>query len=335
VAPFLLARLPGPAALAVGVLILAGLTVAIAVVHPSVDTTPFTIAGFEVGPTDLDDAVELGAQAILDGRNPYLERTFNDLPLAPLPGSFLLGMPFHLLGSVAFATVAFLGVFWLLASRRSAASGTLLLVIAFAAGPALLYQALTGMDYATDVLAVLGFGALMLHVRDRPGLLVLASAAAGLAMATRINLALVAVPLLVVLLRTCGWRRAVLAGAGLAAGFLLVSLPFYLWDPEVFFPLQGGTDKVEGLPYSGFLIPAAGVALALLLAVALPHRNALDVYRDAFWIQIAVISLATGLQFLNGNPLAANFFTYGMLALFPGALFFWGRLFPPLGDRAT
>lgn len=328
IAPALLPRLSRGVALAAGLAILGVLAVAIAVVHPAIDTAGFSIAGFKVGATDLDNAVDLGAQALLRGSNPYLERTFTGLPLAPLPGSFLLGLPFHLLGNVAFATILFLAVFWVLGARRSLQSSTLLLVLTITAGPAVVYEALTGMDYTTDVLAVLGLGALTLRVRDRTDLLVLSSAATGVAMATRINLALLAVPLLMVLLRGSGWQRAAIAGISIAAGFLLVSVPFYVWDPAAFFPLQGGADKITGLPFSRVLIPAAGVMTAAGLALLLPHRGALDYFRDAFWMQIVVIALTIGMQYAIGNPVASNFFTYGTLALYPGALFFWGRLFP-------
>ncbi len=302
------------------------LALAIALINPLIDTAGFTVLGYQVGASDNDDAVRLGIAALLDGQNPYLQRTFLDQVIGPLPGSFVLGAPFYLLGSVAYASIFFLWLFWFLASRQSPTNGTLLFLLILTASPAVIYQALAGMDYTTDIMAVIGLGALAIHLRDKLLWLHLIAVGVGIAMATRINLVLLAIPLMAVVFEYHGWRRALSTGIAMAAGFLAISIPFYLWDPDSFSPVQAGSDKVDGFSLGPLVFPLVGLAVGVILALLLPHRNALDFYRDAFWIQFAVLSLATLMRFLIDDPQARNYFNYGVLALYPGALFFWARI---------
>jgi hypothetical protein len=326
IAPFVLRWMSQRAAVVTAALVLAALAVAVAVIHPMIDTAGFTILGFGVGAADNDNAVALGIEALLQGENPYDQQTFLEQPIGPLPGAFVLGAPFHLMGNVAFASIFFLGIYWFLAARETAAVGTLLLILTLTTSPAVIYQSLAGMDYTTDIMAVVALAVLSIFLGDRTIWLVVTTAAVGIAMATRINLTLLAIPLIAVLLNRYGTKQAITAGVALVAGFLAISVPFFLWDPEVFSPIQAGADKTAALPIGSFLIPALGLVVALMLARFLPHNDEVDFFRDAFWIQVTVIGLAIVSRFVADDPLASNYFTYAMLALYPGALFFWARL---------
>ena len=326
IAPIALNRMSNRSAVIITVVVLAVLAVAVAIIHPLIDTAGFSLFGREVGAADNDNAVDLGVDAILQGENPYERRTFLGAPIGPLPGAFVLGLPFYLMGDVAYASIFFLGLFWFLAARQGAPAGTLLLILAFTASPALVYQALAGMDYTTDIMAVIGFSVLVIHWGDRQLLLILAAGAVGIAMATRINLTLLAVPLLVILINRYGKAPAITAALSLSFGFLAISVPFFLWDPSNFSPIQAGAVKADALPFGALLTPGIGVVVAVLLAFTFRHNDELDFFRDAFWIQSAVIGLTIASRFLADDPLASNYFTYAILALYPGALFFWARL---------
>ena len=69
------------AAVATAVLVLAALAVAVAVIHPMIDTASFVILGFSVGAADNDNAVTLGIEALLQGENPYDQQTFLGAPI--------------------------------------------------------------------------------------------------------------------------------------------------------------------------------------------------------------------------------------------------------------
>ena len=334
ITPLLVRWMSQRVAVVTAVLILAALAVTVAVIHPMIDTAGFAILGFSVGAADNDNAVTLGIEALLQGENPYDQQTFLGAPIGPLPGAFVLGAPFYLMGNVAFASIFFLGIYWFLAARETAAVGTLLLILTLTTSPAVIYQSLAGMDYTTDIMAVVALAVLSIFLGDRTIWLVVTTGAVGIAMATRINLTLLAIPLIAVLLHRYGTRQAITAGLSLIAGFLAISIPFFLWDPEIFSPIQAGVDKTEALPAGSFLIPALGLVVALVLAGFLPHNNEIDFFRDAFWIQVTVIGLAIVSRFVASDPLTSNYFTYAMLALYPGALFFWARLTASVGGSS-
>lgn len=319
-------RLPARGAMALAGAVLVLLALATAFIHPVIDVNGFTVLGHSVGASDADNAVDQGIAALLDGRNPYDERTFLGQPPGPLPGAFLLGLPFYALGNAAFASVFFLAVFWGLASIRpsSPQSGTALLLLVLTASPVVIYETLTGTDHLIDGVAVVALSAAVILLTDRPGWCLIAAAALGVAMATRANLALLLVPLVAVVAARAGRWRSVAVALSTCASFLAVSLPFYLRDPEAFTPLSAGVGKVDDIPFGGLLVPVAGLVVALALW-RLPHRGLRDFYRDAFVIQFAVITLATAWQYRVGSPLADNFWTYGVMYLVPGALFSWQR----------
>lgn len=320
-----LERLPVPGAVTLTVVILVLLALATAFIHPMIDESDFMVLGQLVGATDTDDAADLGIAALLDGRNPYEERTFLGQPLAPLPGIFLLGLPFYVLGNVAFAGVFFLGVFWVLASLRpaTAQSATALLLLVLTVSPVVLYEVLTGTDHITDAVAVTALGTAVILLAGRPGCLV-AAAALGAAMATRANLALLLVPLVAVIWQRVGRRHSVTVALATGAGFLAVTLPFYLRDPAAFTVLQASGGKAAAVPFGGLLLPLIGCVLGVALW-RLPHDGVRDFYRDAFLIQFAVITLATATQYVVGSPVADNFWHYGTMYMVPGALYCWHR----------
>ena len=69
---------------------------------------PDANAGLYGGGSDADDALKIGAEAILNLQNPYHLRTYLDLPITPGLGAISLSIPFYLLGNVSYQNF-----FWL------------------------------------------------------------------------------------------------------------------------------------------------------------------------------------------------------------------------------
>jgi hypothetical protein len=319
---------------------------AVVVVHPRIDTTGAELFGVRVGASDNDDAVDVGTARLLAGENPYRARTFLGNPIAPLPGAFLLALPFYALGHSAVQNVFWLAVFAALLWRlgRRARVALILLLSVLLVSPDVVYQLLQGGDYATDALATAAFAALVVDLARRASpswQIALAAAGLGIAVTTRANLLLV-VPLVVaVVWRAHGadvqesagagrppataLRAAVLTAAVAAATVCALVLPFYFWDPAHFTPLltrEKASFESFG-PLGGWLVPVAGVAVTAALCRAGRSRDVRSLFRDAALVQMTLVLGGFALSSLELGEPHWFYLHYGLMFLFFGVAA-WG-----------
>ena len=66
--------------------------------------------------SDADDALNLAVNELLHGRYPFYARTYLDNPVANLPGTIFLAVPFALLGNSAYQNFFWLMVFFIAVS---------------------------------------------------------------------------------------------------------------------------------------------------------------------------------------------------------------------------
>lgn len=236
---------------------------------------PIANAGIVGGGTDRDDALNLAVRELFHGRYPYYPRTYIGAMISPLPGSLLLAAPFVLLGNSAYQDLFWLVVFYIVTQRYLLGSGHSTLMLSWTLlllSPLLWQELVTGGDLLANAIYVYVFVLLAIawNAPGRPAWQGLAAAALlGLGLASRINYALVLVPVTAALVLRLG-RRAALGRAALA---LLVMaaliLPFYLYDPAGFTPLRTARliDQFDKyLPLAGLLFATLMVAAALGLA---------------------------------------------------------------------
>ena len=266
-------RTSSPRATLLSAIAIAGIALSIALLYPTIDSGEFSRAlprGLAGGGSDRDDALNLGAQALLDGRNPYGERTYLGNPISPLPGSLLLALPFALVGNVVWQNVFWFGAWLLLLARLFAdtRAGLAVAVLGPAASPVMLQDLVTGGDLVANgvmVLAAAAITARVTVVRRRLWLLMTAAMFAGVAFATRGVLVLL-LPLLAAFVhQRAGIRVALLYCLTLAATVAVVTLPFYFYDPAAFVPLatQNKFRFLTGaVPGADVLLPAVCAALA-------------------------------------------------------------------------
>ena len=69
---------------------------------------PDANAGIYGGGSDADDALKIGAKAVLNLENPYHYQTYLGLPITPGLGALFLSIPFYLMGNVSYQNF-----FWL------------------------------------------------------------------------------------------------------------------------------------------------------------------------------------------------------------------------------
>jgi hypothetical protein len=260
--------------------------------------------------SDDDDAYNVGARALVAGRSPYLERTYLGNALHQLPGSFILAAPFVWLGTSALQNLFWLPLFFLAVAveigdgRAALRLAWLVLVVS----PTVMHQVVTGTGHAANTIyVVLGLWWL-LRTRHHN----VAAVAWGVALASRANFLLL-VPL------AFGWLRqnrglnvAVRAIVLTSLTVAILSLPFYMHDPDNFGPLEAAdrlTRFDSFIPYVGETIVLAMAVVAVVLST-LPMQTE-TVFRNCAIVQaIAPISV-TVLRTLQRGRLDLSYTMYG------------------------
>ena len=290
-----------------------GVAVLFAVVYPIADS------GVVGGGSDRDDALNMAAGALLDGRYPYREPTYLGNAISPLPGALLLAAPFVLMGNAAYQTFFWLPVFMLVTGRAmgSLLSGVLLLWTILILSPAVTIGIVTGGDLLANSIAVFTFGMLLIREAARRRWLAgLLAVLLGLAMSWRPNFALL-LPLLFAHLRLHAGIGAAVRNSGIVCAVAAaVTVPFYLHAPEEFSPLH-----VAGW----FSSPLHVIVLILagLLAAVLARRP-MDPQGVAMCGRFALVGFSLVLAVFVVRSVAAGAFVvetldYGRMFLVFGA----------------
>jgi hypothetical protein len=230
------------------------ITIAFLVIYPIANTHT---AGTG---SDDDDALNVGARALLAGGFPYSRTTYLGNALHHLPGAFVLAIPFVMLGTSALQNFCWLPLFFV-AVKVEADSRTALelALLVLALSPDVLHEVVTGTGYVSNAIsALLGLWWLV-RTTHRAA----AAIAWGLTLASRANF-LFLVPLAFGHLhQRAGWRTACRALALTCGTAAALTLPFYIYDPRHFGPLEGA----NRLLVFNLLLPHLGVALIVLMAV--------------------------------------------------------------------
>jgi hypothetical protein len=235
-----------------------------------------------LGPgSDRGDALDRGISAIVAGHNPYAHPTFLGNAIDVLPGAFLLGLPFHLMG-----TAALQNLFWLVAlillmprwcaSRLDALAFSVFILI----NPGVMQDYVTGGDYITNAIVVLVATRLAFNALGQGRISLRAAGALaffGLAIATRPIYLVAPIAVGIRLFKERGPRAGVLFGLAVGAILLMLTLPFYLHDPANFGPLNA-LGKASTIPHAiWILVPASLLSIMLMFVV------------DAEWSRLVLI----------------------------------------------
>ena len=285
--------------------------------------------------SDNDDAIVLGVQALMQGRNPYQERTYLGNPVNSMLGGFLLAAPFVWLDNGALQNLFWLVLFW--AAMRFYLRGwrgaLLLLWCLLGLAPLVLYSILIGDSKIANTLYIL-LTILILMVlapqSRRPLALKIALAALlGVALASRANF----LGLTPLLFASIGYRSSWRLACGLMAVVLAVfgalNLPLYLLDPAGFMPIVSGNVLARFrpiLPHADTIIIGLTGIVSLALAVRPANRSI-----DCLFVHCAVVLTVPVICGVILVSVATGHFTlsfahYGIFALFFGATGSWAML---------
>jgi hypothetical protein len=259
--------------------------------------------------SDDDDALNVGTRTMLAGRFPYSATTYLGNAVHQLPGALILASPFVLLGTSALQNLLWIPWFFLTVNADRGRRATVeLLWTVLALSPAIMWEVVTGTGYISNTVSVL-LGLWMLMRTKRRGL---AAVYWGVALASRANFVLL-VPLAFGYLRQhagtrAAWRAAALTIATVAG----LTLPFYLYDPRHFTPLEGA----DRLLVFDRMVPLLGAALVIamaILAVALASRpmDGAALFRRAALLQLFPIAAGLLLSSIRDREINLAYARYG------------------------
>jgi hypothetical protein len=232
--------------------------------------------------SDDDDALNLGAMALLGGRFPYAHTTYLGNVLHHLPGAFIIATPFVALGTSALQNLWWLPLFFLAVKEEADGRTALeLALVVVALSPEVVYEVVTGTGYLANAISVLLGLWWLVRTTHRDA----AAIAWGLTLASRANF-LFLVPLAGgYLYQRAGWRTAARAVALTCGTAAALTVPFYFHDPQNFGPLEGA----NRLLVFNQLLPHLGMALIGLMAVLAVGLSFMPMDRAALFRNCAVV----------------------------------------------
>jgi hypothetical protein len=296
---------------------------------------PISSIGAKVG--DRDEALELAVRAVMRGDYPYYERTSKDVGLhnliTPFPGAILLAFPFVLIGYVVFQNYFWLSVFFLtvraeLASVQWAGFAFLLFVFT----PAILGETRHGGDLVTNAVYVLVAGTLLIRAYyEKTSRLekYLYACFFGVTLASRSIFVLVLPQIFAMIFKRGGVRSASVSFLVTCATGAAITLPFILYDPAGFTPLNANNIITSAwnhlVPFSNVWIP--GIALLTSFILASKCKTMAQVHRNcAIVLAIPVIAVIVLSNYealiLRKEPIILYWMNYIEMAI-PFAVFGW------------
>ncbi|MBG86301.1 MAG: hypothetical protein CMO80_05305 [Verrucomicrobiales bacterium] len=290
--------------------------------------------------SDSDDALELATSRLLEGQHPYLETTYLGNPVSQLPGSVILAVPFvTLFGGVAMQNVFWLAVLMFALRRCSSRAGSLVMLLGVSLlSPCLVYRIAVGDDYLTNgilvLLAVIWLTKCAHQERATMKELLLPAVSVGFAISTRTLFPLLLPLLVIYLVRVRGYWTGLLLTTVIGFVFVVVTAPFYFWDPAGFSPFHTARklNRFDSLiPHAGVSIPAlavlTGAFLCWLREATIPNLLS----NSALTLAIPAVAGAV-LDSVKRGTLAFDYLAFTTFSLFFAVVALWPGLMPVSRD---
>ena len=281
--------------------------------------------------SDDDDALNLGAMALVAGHSPYSRTTYLGNVLHHLPGAFVLAIPFVALGTSALQNLCWLLLFFLAVSKDANSRTALeLALLVLVLSPEIIHEVVTGTGYVSNAIYVLLGLWWLVRTTHRD----VAAIAWGLTLASRANF-LFLVPLAFGCLRQrAGSRMAWRATAVTCATTAALALPFYLHDPRHFGPLEAANRLLvfnQLLPHLGLVLTV--LMAALTMALSCTRMDAWALFRNCTLVQAFPVVAGVVLTSVRDRQINLWYTRYG--SFFVWFAFMALAIGPPLNRDQT
>ena len=326
-------------ALVLAVVTLVILIVVCLFVYPKADAGQLGDRG-----SDADDALIIGAQALLRGAYPFYQTTYYGNPIAPMPGAIMLAIPFAVKPLIALQNVFWLGILFLTTGRLIGSWKYALVLLAGLVFlcPAVMQNLLTATDRLSNTVYVLVAMWLLLRSKLNSNELSWASLGAavlfGIGLSSRSNFFFLLPLLCSALVQTAGWARALKVIAVSAITFLMVTVPFWLYDSPGFTPFSTQAEKMaqfdSTLPHASAVVAICGMLLATLLATRKTDRDLANFFFNCGLVQLFAVLFLSAVSTVHSGrlDLYLGHVSYGVFAvvffLLAGVLYL-KRMAPP------
>jgi hypothetical protein len=290
-----------------------------------------------VGPgSDRDEALNIASRELLRGHYPYYQETYFGNAISPMPGAVLLAIPFVLIGNSAYQNLFWLFVFFLFTRSylKDGRSALLLLWTILALSPVVLQEFVTGGDYLANSLYVML--AIVWLVRavirsDFGGWETLVSAVfLGIALSSRANFATLLPLIFSALVAVSGWKTAAKCVAVTCVTSAVITLPFYIYDPQAFSPLVTAAGKLGDfrsvIPFVGIIVPLVTGLISLVLALQSTNRDLDIMLRNCAIVVVFPVLCGVVLSSIDAARIEFWFASFGLPAMIFGVVATWPRL---------
>ncbi len=296
---------------------------------------PIANSGRFGGGSDIDDAMVVGASALLRGEYPYYHLTYLGGMLSPMPGTILLSVPFVFFGQIQYQNIFWLAILFV-ASRKILGDSVLSLGIigtVVLISPTFYQVLVTGSDHiANSIYIIVG---LWLTVRavTTPGSStlqkLLPAILLGIGLSSRSNFLLILPLFFSVLVQNSSWKDAIKYVSVALLVFAAVTVPFYVYDSGGFTPLIVQRAKITELeallPHAGVIIPLSALLLSIGLAMNKMDRDCAVFFRNCAIVQLFTLLFTSTLYAIQSGHFTLFLGTggYGMFTLFFAVVSVW------------
>ncbi len=271
--------------------------------------------------SDRADANNKGIEEILKGNFPYYVKTYLNGPISSFPGAFFISSPFYII----LGDSAYQNIFWLIAftifllkkSGRNSSFTVLLLVIFSFSSPVFFYEYITGSDFFTVSALITMLSVYLVekvdgHFSLKPGIIAFLL---GVVFSWKINFILISPVIFFILAKKNSFSTSLKYCTVIALGFLLVTLPFALYDLVNFTPLSI-SNKIKLLGYDYDHIDKIIVLLTLLYSLTALKVNgnySENFLKKSLGVLVIPIVCTTILSIISAKEFA-SFLIYGLLS---------------------
>jgi hypothetical protein len=296
---------------------------------------PIANSGVVGGGSDRDEALNLAATELLSGRYPYYIKTYLGGTLSPLPGAIFLSMPFVVLGNSAYQNFFWLFTFLVSMKLYLGDERFALLVLwgILALSPEVMREFLTGGDGISVGIYTLVFILFLIDsiTQENKSIWkkILASFLLGIGLSSRPQIIFLLPLIFSILVQRAGWKTAIQYTSFSCAIAGAITIPFYLYDPQGFSPLNQASKLSQFhsvLPYVNVIIPLLTGLIAICLSFQSMDSKGTVLLRNCAFVQAFPVICTFFLSILRDGQPGWGILSYGIYFLFFGTVACWVNL---------
>ena len=292
---------------------------------------PIANSGLLGSGSDRDEALNIATSELLKGHYPYYLKTYFGNPITPMPGSLFLAVPFVLIGNSAYQNLFwfFLFLYTLNYLFNNKQHGVSVLFVILALAPCVMLEYVTGGDLLANSIYVFVFivWAVIIISKNEKSIWkkILIAVLLGLSLSSRSNFILLLPLVFSAYVKNNGWKSAIVYLAISGFTFLLLTVPFYLYDPQGFSPLHT-INKLNQfqdiLPKAGLIVPLVSGIIGLILSFSQNTKISTLLINCTIVLAIPVL-IGIVLQSIMFHTLDFSFAGYGLPFVFFGSTAFF------------